>query len=265
MRKFLRWLCANVTRQLGLKSKLNEYWDEEMGSLINTTIYFREYVLKEISEPVILALDEFDKLFTFPNLGSDIHALLRRWNEEAKNIYIWQNLRLVIVNSTDSYISLSTNCSPFNIGLTIDLPPFTRLQVNHLAELHGIYLTSYELKELTEITGGFPYLVRLALYHSLHSQIPLEKIINNAKSDTGIFSNHLHQHLWYLKQDSDLADAFQKAIAVNAPVYLEQEMAFKLKSLGLVNLEGNKATISCGLYREYFHNYFCEYTTNTKR
>ncbi|WP_407891317.1 AAA-like domain-containing protein [Scytonema sp. NUACC26] len=33
-------------------------------------------------------------------------------------------------------------------------------------------------------------------------------------------------------------------------------MAFKLKSLGLVHIIENQATVSCELYREYFHNYF---------
>lgn len=30
--KFLRWLCANVSRQLNLESKLDDYWDEDIGS-----------------------------------------------------------------------------------------------------------------------------------------------------------------------------------------------------------------------------------------
>ncbi len=39
--RFLRWFCTNVTRQLGLESRLNHYWDEDMGALINSTIYFQ--------------------------------------------------------------------------------------------------------------------------------------------------------------------------------------------------------------------------------
>jgi AAA-like domain len=37
---------------------------------------------------------------------------------------------------------------------------------------------------------------------------------------------------------------------------LEQEVGFKLKSLGVVNLKGKWAMVSCGLYREYFRDYF---------
>ncbi len=33
--KFLRWLCANVSRELELEPKLNDYWDEDMGSKVS--------------------------------------------------------------------------------------------------------------------------------------------------------------------------------------------------------------------------------------
>jgi hypothetical protein len=55
--RFLRWFCTNITQQLGLASRLNDYWDEDMGALMNSTIYFQGYILKEISHPIVLALD----------------------------------------------------------------------------------------------------------------------------------------------------------------------------------------------------------------
>jgi hypothetical protein len=69
--RFLRWFCNNVTKQLGLESRLNDYWDEDMGSLINSTIYFQGYILKEISNPIVLALDGIDQLFQYPELAGD--------------------------------------------------------------------------------------------------------------------------------------------------------------------------------------------------
>jgi len=38
--QFLRWLCANISRQLQLKPILDEYWDEDLGSKISCTSYF---------------------------------------------------------------------------------------------------------------------------------------------------------------------------------------------------------------------------------
>jgi hypothetical protein len=104
-----------------------------------------------------------------------------------------------------------------------------------------------------KLTGGFPYLIRLALYHA-RLKIPLQTLLQDATRDAGIYQQHLQYQLWNLQQHPKLADAFQKVLT--APIQLEIEVAFKLKSLGLIHLIENQATVSCELYREYFHNYF---------
>ncbi|MBW4602672.1 MAG: AAA-like domain-containing protein [Calothrix sp. FI2-JRJ7] len=250
--KFLQWLCANINLQLGLKSKISDFWDEDIGALMNCTIYVQECLLNHISSPLVLALDQVEQLFDYPNLARDFFALLRSWYEETRDLSIWRKLRLLIVNSTDTYLNFKTNKSPFNIGLAIELPPFTGMQVEDLAKRHRLQLTSSGFDQLMELTGGVPYLVRLALYHSLQHQIFLETLMQNATSDTGIFSSYLHELLWHLKKNPDLAIALSEVVLAQAPVTLEQEVAFKLKSLGLVNLKESKAMVSCGLYQQYF-------------
>ncbi|MEG4484114.1 AAA-like domain-containing protein [Microcoleus sp. D2_18a_B4] len=59
--------------------------------------------------------------------------------------------------------------------------------------------------------------------------------------------------MWNLQQYPKFAIAFQQVLT--APIQLESEVAFKLKSLGLVHLIDSQATVSCELYRELFHNY----------
>lgn len=39
-KKFLFWICANVTQQLGLEYKLADYWDEALGALTSCTVFF---------------------------------------------------------------------------------------------------------------------------------------------------------------------------------------------------------------------------------
>ncbi|MBW4513164.1 MAG: AAA-like domain-containing protein [Scytonematopsis contorta HA4267-MV1] len=156
--KFLRWFCANINHQLGLESKISDFWDDDIGALMNSTIYFQEYILKQISSPIILVLDEVNHLFEYPNLARDFLALLRSWYEETRDISIWQKLRIVLVTSTDVYINLETNRSPFNIGTSIELPAFTKLQVQDLGLRHHLELTPAQLEQLMELTGGFPYL-----------------------------------------------------------------------------------------------------------
>jgi hypothetical protein len=107
-----------------------------------------------------------------------------------------------------------------------------------------------------ELTGGFPYLVQLALYNTVYTETSLESLLQDIRNDAGVFSDHVHEQLWRLQQNTDLADAFQQVIMAIAPIPLEEEIAFELKSLGLVKLLGKEATVSCGLYREFFSNYF---------
>ena len=252
--RFLRWLCTNVTQQLGLASRLNDYWDEDMGALMNSTIYFQGYILNEISQPIILALDGIDQLFEYPELAGDFFVLLRSWYEETKDTSVWQKLRVVMAHSVEVYIPLPTNRSPFNVGLAIELPPFNQEQVQDLAQRHQLQFTNPEIEQLMKLTGGFPYLIRLALYQSSRVNIPLGMLLQDATSDKGIYQQHLQYQLWNIQQHPKLADAFQQVLT--APIQLEMEVAFKLKSLGLVHLVGSQATVSCELYQEYFRHCF---------
>jgi hypothetical protein len=252
--RFLRWFCTNVTKQLGLESRLNGYWDEDMGALINSTIYFQGYILKEISNPIVLALDGIDQLFQYPELAGDFFVLLRSWYEETKDSSVWQKLRVVMAHSVEVYIPLPTNRSPFNVGLAIELPTFNQEQVQELAQRHQLPLTTPELEELMKLTGGFPYLIRLALYQSSRLNIPIKTLLQDATSDRGIYQEHLQCQLWNIQQHPKLPDAFKQVLT--APIQLEIEVAFKLKSLGLVHLVENQAIVSCELYREYCRNYF---------
>lgn len=252
--RFLRWFCTNVTRQLGLESRLNDYWDEDMGALVNSTIYFQGYLLKELSNPIVLALDGIEQLFEYPEVASDFFVLLRSWYEETKDISVWQKLRVVIAHAVEVYIPLPTHRSPFNVGLAIELPTFSPEQVQDLASRHQLQLTKPEIEQLMKLTGGFPYLIRLALYQSVRLEIPVQTLLQNATTDTGIYQQHLQSQWWNLQQHPKLTDAFGQVL--KAPTQLEMEVAFKLKSLGLVHLIENQATVSCELYREYFRNYF---------
>ncbi|BAZ51581.1 hypothetical protein NIES4103_42380 [Nostoc sp. NIES-4103] len=248
--RFLRWFCRNVTGQLGLESRINDYWDEDMGALINSTIYFQGYLLKELSNPIVLALDGVDQLFEYPEIASDFFVLLRSWYEETKEISVWQKLRIAIAHAVEVYIPLPTHRSPFNVGLALELPTFSPEQVQDLAERHKLQLTKHELEQLMKLTSGFPYLIRLALYKSVSLNIPVQTLLQDATSNTGIYQQHLQYQLWNLQQYPKLGDAFQKVL--KAPVQLEIEVAFKLKSLGLVHLIDSQAIVSCELYREYF-------------
>lgn len=122
LNKFLRWFSSNISRELGLPNELDEYWDEEgMGAKVSCTTYFEKYLLVAADTPLILCLDNIDLLFPYPEIYEDFFGLLRSWYEKARSRQIWKKLRLVLIHSTDVYIRLNINQSPFNVGLPLEL------------------------------------------------------------------------------------------------------------------------------------------------
>jgi serine/threonine-protein kinase len=254
--KFLRWFSFNVSRQLKLKPMLDEYWQEElMGSMMSCTAYFEGYILEQINSPLVLGLDEVDAVFPYSNIAQDFFPLLRTWHEEANNLEIWQQLRMVVVHSTEVYIPLNINQSPFNVGLPVDLPEFTRQQVQDLARRYGLNWSDREVEQLMCLVGGHPYLVRVALERISRGDVRLEQVLKTAPTEAGIYNDHLRRLLGYLQEERELAVAFKRVVAADNSIPLEPMQAYKLNSLGLVHLQGNNCSPQCNLYRQYFHKH----------
>jgi AAA-like domain/TIR domain/CHAT domain len=250
--KFLRWFCASVGRRLKLPNRLNEQWDEIFGSKDNCTAYFEEYLLTEIGRPLALGLDEVDMVFNHPEIASDFFGLLRAWHESAKSSDLWKKLRLVVVHSTEVYIPMNINQSPFNVGLPIELPEFDGGQVLDLARRHGLDWRSQQAADLMAMVGGHPYLVRMALYEVARGDRTLADLLQTAPTEAGLYCDHLRRHLWNLEQRPDMVAAVRRLVATAQPVRLESVQAFQLNSMGLVHLQGNEVVFRCDLYRQYF-------------
>lgn len=252
LEQFLKWFCANVALQLKLPDRLADYWNPIFGSKVACKSYFEQYLLANTPHPLALGLDEVDVVFRYPEIAADFFGLLRAWHEEAKNREIWRKLRLVVVHSTEVYVPMDINQSPFNVGLPIELPEFQPLMVQELALRHGLAWSTKEVDQLMAMVGGHPYLVRLALYHIARNEITLEQLLETAPTDAGLYNDHLRRHLWNLEQHPELASAIKKVVDTDNPVQLESMQGFKLHSMGLVQLQGNQVTPRCNLYRQYF-------------
>jgi len=250
--QFLQWFCAIVGLELQLPDRLANYWNGIFGSKVNCRSYFERYLLANTANPLALALDEVDRVFQYPELAADFLGLLRAWHEEAKNREIWRKLRLVVVHSTEVYVPMDINQSPFNVGLPIELPEFQSEQVQELAERHGLAWGAIQVEQLMGMVGGHPYLVRLALYHISRQETTLVQLLTTAPTDAGLYGDHLRRHLWNLERHLELAAALKKVVTTDSPVQLESMQGFKLHSMGLVQLQGNEVTPRCNLYRQYF-------------
>jgi hypothetical protein len=256
--RFLRWLCANITQQLELEPKLDDYWDSDLGSKISSTTYLQGYVLPLLDRPLVVVLDEIHRLFEYPEIAQDFLPLLRLWHEEANNLGVWGNLRLMVVYSTEVYIPLALNQSPFNVGLPIRLPKFDLQQTQTLAERYGLIsnhdFEQEHLMSLRAMVDGHPYLLSLACYHLSRGEISMKTLLQNAPTQTSIYSDHLRSQLIVLQNSPALSTAFTAVVTADIAVRLDAIAAYQLESMGLVNLHGNMATPSCDLYRLYFRD-----------
>lgn len=253
---FLQWFCASVSDELGLEEQLEKYWKGVLGSKNKCTNYFQRYLLTTIPEPITLGLDEVDQVFQHPNIAQEFFGLLRAWHEKGKNEPVWQRLRLIIVHSKEVYIPLNINQSPFNVGLPIELPELTAAQVTDLVQRHGLPWSDRETSQLMNIVDGHPYLVRKALYEIARGNLTLNEFAIAAPTEQGIFGDHLRRHLLNLNADPALAAAMRSVITSEQAIRVDPTLAFKLRSMGLVELQGNDVRPLCNLYRTYFRDRF---------
>lgn len=256
LNKFLRWVCANITRQLEMPTQLDEYWDEDIGSKISCTIYLQGYLLANLDTPLCLALNEVNRVFEYPEIAQEFLPLLRSWHEEAKQSPSLQKMRLVVVHSTEIYIPLNLHQSPFNVGVPLTLPEFTPEQVEELVQRQGIDWNSHQrchrVERLMELVGGHPYRIRLALYCLYKGYLDFEELLKTAPTEAGIYRDRLRGFLSILRKYPQLATTLKKVVTSPEPVAVEPITAYQLESMGVIKLQGAYAQPSCELYRRYF-------------
>lgn len=264
--KFLRWLCANVSRQLHVPLQLDQYWDLDIGSKVSCTAYLEEYVLANVTTPVVIALDEVNQIFEYPAIARDFFPLLRSWYEDAKEGNRWQAMRWVIAHCTNVYVPLKINQSPFNVGLSIQLPEFTHEQILELAQRHGfawafpngpklpqVSAQPLPVQTLMRMVGHRPHLVRLALYH-LQQSTNLEELVDIAPTLHGIFGHHLRSQLMALQAEPELTEVYHHLVCVYEETELDALTAYRLENMGLITIQGSYVTPACDLYRLFFQS-----------
>ncbi len=189
--RFLQWFCASISDDLQLEVQLDKYWKKYRTSQQNCSKYFSDYILKKVSCPLILGLDDVDQIFAYPAIAEEFFKLLRSWNERGRNDDLWQNLRIVIAHSQEAYIDLDANHSPFNVGSSFELEEFNQLQIKELIKRHRLNWSEQETRHLIDMIDGHPYLLIVAFYHLAKDQVTLENFLKLAPTEEGLYGDHL--------------------------------------------------------------------------
>lgn len=250
----LLWeFCCFFAEEFDLEDELDKYWSRSRSRKQVSTSFIEKEILRKQDEPLLLALDEADRLFRYTEVSTEFFLLLRSWHEKSKvpNRKEWEKFRLALSYSTEAKLAIQDlNASPFNVGEEAKLVPFTNDQVIELMRLHGINWTPDQLNDIMTLLAGQPYLVRRALYLLAKGEYPYQPLIDNADKHDGPFSDHLRHHLINLKQYDEAVEAMQEIIArgrCNDPI-----MATRLEATGLVKGSPPNMEPANGLYATYF-------------
>lgn len=254
--KFLQWFCVIVGKKMRIKNQLADYWDDRYSSsTVNCTEYFEQYLLPSEDSPLVLCLDEVERIFPYHQVAEGFLGLLRAWHEDAKINETWKQLRLMVVHATEVYIPLNINQSPFNVGVPVELPEFKPQQIRDLARCYGLEWNLNQVNQLMLMVGGHPRLVQQALSQlRIYQNLTLDQLLVDAPTEAGIYSHHLRENLLSLQKHPDLLEALKQVVFAAKPVRLDSTIAYKLQSMGLVQMQGNDCTPRCDLYGQYFRD-----------
>ena len=257
--RFLRWFCASIGKFLLGNHQVDRYWDRNLGSNASCKAYFEEYLLAKIDAPLVLGLDNLERLFAYPEIAADFLNLLQAWHEDRQRSDRPNDLRLVISHSYEFYLLPVSATLPFeiDIGTLVDLPEFNRQQVGELVRRNGFKWQDSRIDRLMAILGGHPGLVQLTLSTLTSSpNLQLDELLQTSAGEGGLYGNYLCKYWLSLQEHPELARGIVVAANASQPVQLPLDVARQLVRLGLLRWQGKAVEPRCELYRQYFRDRF---------
>jgi hypothetical protein len=245
-----------LAEQLDLDDYPEDTWEAGRAANANLTRYLAGPVLAAMDRPLVLGLDEVDRLFTTP-YSDEVFAMFRGWhNRRALEPHEpWQRLTLAISFATEAHLFIrDLNQSPFNVGTRVTLRDLLPEEVADLNVRYGSPLKdAEELARFCALLGGHPFLTRKALHDLACAVVTLDGLEKKGASEDGPFRDHLRRMLILLGRDLEIAADLRAFIRDEAP--LPEGSFHRLRSAGvLAGASASEAVPRCNLYRQYLLN-----------
>jgi hypothetical protein len=246
-----RFIAERLVEQLQIQQWRLADWLTDRSYEYNLCRVLDRFVFSESKTPVLVFLDEVDRVFNAP-VKSEFFASIRAFFNRGAFDPTWKAVRWLLVTSTEpSFFIDDIAQSPFNIGLRVQLTPFTRAQVDQLALRYGVATDHTLIDRIMTYLGGHPYLVNLLLYRLTKEPTRREALFGAESCGGGVFREHLHRFLMHFQRDRPLSEAMESVIAGNGCQDLQQ--ATRLEAAGLVcRDECEKVVPLCQLYADFF-------------
>ncbi|MFM7547317.1 MAG: AAA-like domain-containing protein, partial [Cyanobacteriota bacterium] len=151
-----------VADQLELTTNARAWWkrEAETGLTLRLTRFFEEVVLQEVSEPLVIFVDEIDTTLSLA-FTDDFFAAIRYFYVARAQNSALRRLSFVLIGvATPADLIRDPKRTPFNIGERVDLRDFTPAEAAPLAQ--GLPLPPPDAERalgwILGWTGGHPYL-----------------------------------------------------------------------------------------------------------
>ena len=159
-------LLDELARNLRLETHVEAWWDSQPRLSTFTQRFLRfldDVVLTEISEPVVIFIDEIDTTLDL-SFTDDFFAAIRGVYNDRAQYPAYKRLTFVLLGvATPNELIKDNRRTPFNIGRPIPMRDFTRAECKRLSEAieakHPRQSQNY-FKQIYDWTSGHPYLTQ---------------------------------------------------------------------------------------------------------
>ncbi len=258
---FLQWFLTHIVSAQDDRSSesivsVEDHWQRSLGnSKIKCRTFFEKYLLQS-EQPLVIAIDEVDRLFQHSDIAGEFLGMLRTWHEDAKTKPLWSQLRLVVVY-VEVYTEMNINQSPFNAGMEVQLTDFETDQVGILAQSYGFSLSNADRDAIQDSIGGHPYLVDRTLETFAQTNTQPADLLQSALLPNSPYRSHLERQWHTLQNHPTLIPVFRALLTETMEISrLPIDDLVKLYDLGLIQLRSGQAMPRYPLYQHYFGERF---------
>lgn len=252
--QFFRQFCSRMSAVLGLENEVESYFKAPLGYPMLTTRYLSGSILKKMDKPLVLAMDEVDRLFD-ATFRSDFFGMLRSWHgSRMRGVPAFQDFYLVLVTATEPHQFITDPFqSPFNVSQIVEVEEFTPDEVAKLNTRYGSPLSAEQLQELIKSVSGHPYLVHQAIASVAAGRASLIDVLAEGANGSGPLGDHLRAHLRQLQDDPELHKGLRQVLSRQSCGDLR--LLTRLLDAGLVIQADDRVIPRNRLYKDYFGKY----------
>ncbi|MBI4752713.1 MAG: serine protease [Acidobacteria bacterium] len=243
---FLKELARQIFRQMSValpdQPDFESLWNRNDQQLKD---FLQNVVLPYHDSPVVLAIDEADSIRDMEN-SEKFFEMLRALVEYGATSSLWRKFRLLMsISDNPSRLIKSSNKSPFNVTQPILLQDFTPEQVEQLSHMYGLHWNADQIKQVMDVVGGHPYLVRHVMYETAFSES-----LPDLSEESLFFEGYLDNYQQSLRQDSQLIEELSHYTSGQSISCQNKDACDRLVKAGILIEEKSKHfRLRYGLYR----------------